>query len=145
MYESCFQTVSSHSSRRWYLLLLSSRMGTATFNSSLWTQTFCFYALHNIPCLQSTVSPHTVLASLHVVHANLQKVTYKCGSLPSTKKKPCSVLIYSPLTRSFSWPQVPQRNHPGRRCRALALGTKIRKASKTCDSAEAFKQASRRQ
>lgn len=138
-YESCFQTVASHSSHRWYLLFLSSQMGTATFSSSLWTQTFCFYSLHNISCSQSTVSPQTVSGSLHCGTCKSPKRLLKTPVPFPPQRKSCSVLTYRPWTFSFSWLEVPQRNHPGRRCKELALGTGIRKDSKICNSAEAFR------
>lgn len=94
-YESYFQTVASHPSRRWYLFLLSSQMGTATFNSSLWTHTFYFYSLHSISCLQSTISPQPVPRSQH------------CGRCKSLKKllgtrKSCLMLTYSPYLSVYS-------------------------------------------
>lgn len=136
-YESYFQTVASHPSRRWYLFPSSSQMGTATFNSSLWTYTFCFYSLHSISCLQSTISPQPVPRSQH------------CGRCKSLKKLLGTLLLFTrkvmlnanlqALSFSLFWLQVFQRNHPGKRCKELRLGTRMRRDSKTCDLVEAFR------
>lgn len=127
MYESYFQTVASHSSHRWYLILLSSQMGTATFNSSLWTHTFCFYSLHSTSCLQSTISPQTASRSQH------------CGRCKSLKKLLGTLLPFTrkvmlnanlqPLSFSSFWLEVFQRNHPGKE---LRVETRMRRGSKTC-------------
>lgn len=143
VYESYFQTVASHSSRRWYLLLLSSQMGTATFNSSLWTLTFCFYSRHSISCSQSTISPQTVSKSQHC--GRCKSLKRLLGTLLPFSRKVMLSANLQPLSFGLFWVEVFQRNHPGKRCKDLRLGTRIRRDSKTCDLDEAFRQASRRQ
>lgn len=95
VYESYFQTVASDSSHRWYLLLLSSQMGTATFNS---LNTHILFLLTTQHFLQSTISPQTVLRSQHC--GKCKSLTVTCN-FPSLHKK-CLVLTYSPYHSVYS-------------------------------------------
>lgn len=121
VHESCFQTVASHFSHRWYVQL-SDRNGYLQFQSL--NATFSFYPLQNTAHLQPKCLTTVSIEISALWHTRISKMLFRTAIPFPPQEKSRSVLTHKPVTLSFSWLEVLQRNCLGRKHKGLAPGTR---------------------